>query len=94
MFVAVCELHLLLTDHPRSLKEKRFVLRSLKDRIRRRFNVAVAEVGDGDLWQSALLGIASVANEKRQAEAVIAKVMRFVESSPDLEVAACRTEVV
>jgi len=51
------ELHL---AGARSLKDKRMVLRSLKDRLRR-FNVAVAELDHQDLWQRASLGVVSIA---------------------------------
>lgn len=47
----------------KSLKDKRWVLRSIKDRIRNKFNVSVAEVGANDLWQRSVVGIACVANE-------------------------------
>ncbi|MBV8446124.1 MAG: DUF503 domain-containing protein, partial [Candidatus Dormibacteraeota bacterium] len=43
-----------------SLKEKRQVVRSLTARLRNTFNVAVAEVGDQNLWQSAVIGVACV----------------------------------
>jgi len=46
-----------------SLKDKRWVLRSIKDRIRNKFNVSVAEVGANELWQRSVIGIACVANE-------------------------------
>ena len=46
-----------------SLKDKRQVLQSLKSRLRDKFNVSVAEVGDQELWQKAILGLACVANE-------------------------------
>ena len=46
-----------------SLKAKRWVLRSIKDRIKNKFNVSVAEVGANDLWQRSVLGIACVSNE-------------------------------
>jgi uncharacterized protein len=44
----------------RSLKDKRQVLRSLKDRLRAHFNVAVAELDHQDLWQRALVGVVSI----------------------------------
>lgn len=47
-----------------SLKDKRQVLRSLKDRLRSHFNVAVAEVGHQDLWQRATVGVVSVSNDR------------------------------
>ena len=46
-----------------SLKDKRWVLRSIKDRMKNKFNVSVAEVGANDLWQRSVIGIACVANE-------------------------------
>ena len=46
-----------------SLKDKRQVLRSLKDRLRGKFNVAVAELEDQDTWQRSLVGIVSLSND-------------------------------
>ncbi|MBM3306894.1 MAG: DUF503 domain-containing protein [Candidatus Eisenbacteria bacterium] len=69
-----------------SLKARRSVVRSLKDRIRSRFNVSVAEVGEQDLWQSAAIGIAAVAADGRVVDEVLAGVARLVESDPRVEV--------
>ena len=66
-----------------SLKSKRMVLRSLKDRIRREFNVSVAEVADNDQWQSASLAIAVVSNDKRFANQVLSKVVDLIEATHD-----------
>lgn len=63
-----------------SLKDKRAVVRSLTARVRQRFNVAVAEVGDENLWQSAVLGVACVSNDGRHADEVCQKVLRFLEA--------------
>src|SRR5213075_1484108 len=63
-----------------SLKEKRMVLRRIKDRVRNKFNVAIAEVGDQDAWQSAQLGFAVVANELGFTQSVVQKILSFVES--------------
>lgn len=65
-----------------SLKEKRSVLKSLKDRLHNEFNVSVAETGRHDVWQSAELTACLVAVDRRQAEAVLESVDRFVESNP------------
>jgi len=62
------------------------VLRSLKDRIRKNFNVSIAEVGDNDQWQSAVVAVALVSNDKRFANRVLSKVVDFIESSRDLVV--------
>ncbi len=52
----------------RSLKDKRQVIRSLKDRLRGQFNVAVAELGHQDLWQRALVGVVSLSGDARHLE--------------------------
>ena len=49
----------------RSLKDKRQVLRSLKDRLRGQFNVAVAELEHQDVWQRALVGVVSLSNDEQ-----------------------------
>jgi hypothetical protein len=54
-----------------SLKDKRHVVKSLKDRLRVRFNVAVAEIDHLDSWQSATIAIATVANDRTRAEQVL-----------------------
>ncbi len=62
------------------------VLRSVKDRIRKNFNVSIAEVEDNDQWQSAVLAVALVSNDKRFANQVLSKVVDFIENSRGLVV--------
>jgi len=59
-----------------SLKDKRQVLRKVVDRLRSRFNVSVAEVGDNDIWQRAVVGICAVANDKSFVNEVLDKCAR------------------
>ena len=59
-----------------SLKDKRQVLRKVTDRLRSRFNVSVAEVGDNDVWQRAVVGIAAVANDRSFVNEVLDKCAR------------------
>lgn len=59
------EIHL---AEARSLKDKRQVIEGLKDRLRRRFNVAVAELDYHDLWQRALIGIVSISADGNHLE--------------------------
>ena len=63
-----------------SLKDKRRVVRSLKDRLFSRFNVSVAEVGDQDLHQRATIGICFVSLETKTADAKIRDLENFIES--------------
>ncbi|MGH7507796.1 MAG: DUF503 domain-containing protein [Longimicrobiales bacterium] len=65
-----------------SLKEKRSVIRSLKDRLHRRFNISVAETGHHDLWQRAELTASVVSPQRRQAESVLEQADHFVNSDP------------
>lgn len=65
-----------------SLKEKRSVLKSLKDRLHNRFNVSVAETGHHDLWQRAELTACAVSTGRRHLEEVLEQVDRFVASEP------------
>ena len=59
------EIHI---EDAQSLKDKRQVLRSLKDRLRARFNVAVAELDHQDLWQRSRVGVVSISNEGKHLE--------------------------
>ena len=62
-----------------SLKEKRFVLNSLKARLRNKFNVSVCEVDYQDKWQRSELGLAAVATSRRGAEKIAQQVISFLE---------------
>lgn len=66
----------------RSLKDKRAVLRSLRDRCLNRMNVSFAEVGDQHLWQSARLAFVTVAAEKVVAEKRLAELSQFLTKDP------------
>ncbi len=77
--VLVGEVQLFLPDS-RSLKHKRAVLSSLKERLHNRFNVSVAEVDHNDLWQRITLALAVVSNASDHADQVIDKAVRFIES--------------
>ena len=78
-FVCVVELELHLPRN-RSLKEKRKELRSLKDRLQRRFGAAVAETEHHDLWQRSTLEIALVGRERRSLDETADALQRFVDA--------------
>ena len=84
------ELHLGEVD---SLKGKRHVLRGMKEKVKNRFNVSIAEVDHGDLWQRATLAVACVANDARLANEVVSKAVNYIESLSDGEVIDVRVEV-
>ena len=61
-----------------SLKEKRRVVRAIVDRTRTRFNVAIAEVADQDLWGTCVIGVTCVSTDTRHANAMLDKVTSFI----------------
>ena len=68
-----------------SLKEKRMVLRSVRDRLRNRFNVAVAEVGSQDEWRVIELGNVSVGSDGKVVDAELSAITRFLDSDSRFE---------
>ena len=64
--------------HAQSLKDKRMVLRAVKDRLKK-FNVSVAEVEHQDVWQRAGLGIVTVSNGRDRVDAVLAESLDEIE---------------
>ncbi|HEX6510770.1 MAG TPA: DUF503 domain-containing protein [Chloroflexota bacterium] len=77
MTVVACKLKLHL-PLSRSLKAKRQVVRSIVGQVRSHFDVAVAEVGDHDLWQLSEIGVVCVTSDARHGQEVISKVASFV----------------
>jgi uncharacterized protein YlxP (DUF503 family) len=76
-----------------SLKEKRMVVRSLKDRIRHRFNVSVAETAHQDVWTRAELSVALVSADRAFVETVLDKVDRLVSGDGRALVASSERDV-
>ena len=92
MVVGTCKVSFHIPDS-QSLKSKRFVLRRLKDRVRNKFNVSVAEIDDFDLWQRATIGIAVVSRDGRFANQVISSVIGMIESDGNMNVINIETEL-
>lgn len=80
MIVGVARIRLRLPENA-SLKGKRGVVKSLCARLQNEFRVAAAEVADNDLWQIAEIGVACVSNERGHADAVLDRVVRYVEET-------------
>jgi uncharacterized protein len=81
--VGVLRLTLYLPEN-HSLKGKRSVLRTIKARVRNKFNVSIAEAGDHDLWQRALLGIAQVGTDEPFVDGALREVVRYID---DMQIA-------
>lgn len=83
MTVGSCKIELRIPGSD-SLKAKRRVVKSLKERAQNRFNVAIAEVDRLDDWQRTTLGVACVSNDSRLVDATLSKVVNWIEVSGDV----------
>lgn len=85
MWLLVMRLDLLVPGS-RSLKDRRQAVRSLKERLRNRFDLACAEVGDLESWNRASLGLSFVANEKPLLQDLADQVARYAQNDPNVQV--------
>jgi len=92
MVVGVCTVELWIPES-QSLKDKRQVLHSVKDRLRGKFNLSIAEVDGQDLWQKAVLGMACVANDGSHVEQVLEQALNVIKSVPTIEVVRVHREL-
>lgn len=92
MVVGVCTVELFIAGS-QSLKDKRQVIHGLKDRLRSKLNLSVAEVEGQDLWQKAILGMACVSNESRHVSQVLEQALNMMKSMPAVEVVRSQVEL-
>jgi uncharacterized protein YlxP (DUF503 family) len=83
MTVAIARVTLFVAGS-HSLKEKRSVVRRVKDLVRQKFNVSIAEVGELDVWQRAVLGLCLVGNERRFVESSLDEILAFVRTKAEV----------
>jgi uncharacterized protein YlxP (DUF503 family) len=76
----------------RTLKDKRSVLNSLKDQLRGRFNISVAEVDANETWQRATVGISTLGNSRAYAEGLLREVTAWVRNTRLIELIAIEEE--
>ncbi len=81
MHIGVLQLEIEIPD-AMSLKDKRRVVKSLKDRIAHRHNVSIAEVGALDEHRRSILGVAMVSNDSRYVQGALSKLVDFVRTVP------------
>jgi uncharacterized protein len=89
--VAIFELHI---EAAQSLKDKRAVVRSLREKLRSRYEISVAEVGMNELHQRARLGLAMVSSDSTSIEKLLASAMQFVERSTDARLIGWNQELI
>ena len=92
MRVGLLRVRLLVRDS-RSLKEKRSIIKSIKDRIKSKFNVSVAEVGRLDNKKIGELGVAFVSNDSRFSQSVLSKILAAISMNPFAEVTESDIEI-
>lgn len=92
MVIGVLTIELFLSDSS-SLKCKRRILKSLLDKIKSRFNLAVAEIGMQDQWKHSLVGITCITNDVSHAHQMLSSAIRFIEHQGTVEILDIRTEI-
>ncbi|MBN1687516.1 MAG: DUF503 domain-containing protein [Candidatus Omnitrophica bacterium] len=93
MHVAILILELHIPD-AQSLKSKRQVLKSIKDKVRAKYNVSVAEFGDLDKWQRVNLGFSSISTDQDHLRDMMQKIMSMVEGSGEALITSQELEFV
>lgn len=92
MHIGTLEVRLILRQ-ARSLKDKRQVVSSIKDRLSNHFNISIAEIEDQDLPQSIVLGIAMVSNETHHLRKALGEVVNALRGHPVAELASFHLDV-
>lgn len=92
MVIGVLQFELLIHDS-RSLKDKRRVVRSVKDRLHRAHQVSVAEVGALEIWNLAMMGLAIVSKDASYVHAVLDRILLKLRTLPDAELGEVSREV-
>lgn len=78
MVVGICNIELVMFEN-HSLKEKRHLIKSIIDKIKHRYNVSIAEVGEQDKWQKSEIGIACVSNDRKYVDGVLQKIINYID---------------
>ena len=92
MYVGCCSIKFFLHGN-HSLNGKRRVIRTLKDRLKNRFNVSVAEIGNQDVWQSLRMGIVAVNSDPKYLEGQVNRVVDAIEKMHLAEITDCQTQI-
>jgi len=77
-----------------SLKDKRSVLRHIRDKIRNGFNVSISEVNNHDKWQMATFAVSCVSNDKKHVDAMLNKIKNFFENNRNIVVVDYQIEMI
>ena len=92
MVIGICQLDLLIRE-THSLKGKRRIVKQIIGRIKNKFNVSIAEVGDHDLWQRSQIGFCLVGNERRFINSALDKIVDLIETINSAEITNADIEI-
>lgn len=93
MFIGVLSIRLFLSE-PQSLKDKRRIIKSLIERLKNKFNIAVAEAAYLDSWNNSELGIVCISNDAGHADSMMNSVVNYIEGFGSAELADVKTEII
>jgi len=77
--IGLLNVHLFIA-HAQSLKEKRMVIKRLKDKVRSKFNVSVSELGGQDKWQVAMMGFAMIGPDHRYIDSTLQNLLSYIDA--------------
>ncbi|SNS76413.1 hypothetical protein SAMN05446037_102022 [Anaerovirgula multivorans] len=92
MLIGTCSMKVIMYEVS-SLKGKRQILKSLIERIKSRFNVSIAEVGEQDKWKIAEIGFCCVSNSSKHVDEMINNVIHFIEMDGRVDITECQVEI-
>ena len=85
---------MILISTSNSLKEKRMVLRSLKNRLRNNFNISVIELDDQDKWQKSTLALATIGSVKTRVNSLLSNIINFLEGCKQIQLLDYEMEMI
>lgn len=91
MKVGCCSLKFFLHGN-RSLKDKRRVVKAIKDRLKNKFNISVAEIGDQDVWQNLHMGIVAVGSDYKYLDGLMNQVVEAIDRMHLAEMTDCQVK--
>ena len=92
MYVSCCSIKFFLHGNC-SLKEKRRIVRSLRDRLKNKLNISIAEIGHQDIWQSLHMGVLAINSGPKYLEGQTRKLLSTIEKMHLAEIIDCQIQI-
>lgn len=92
-FVGVCDIDLHI-EHCQSLKDRRRILLSMKEKIKKQLNVAICEFGDTSLWQRSQVAIVTCSNSYKVVESTLREAVEFITNLPSVIVLNSNSKII